>query len=150
MWRVAGVAIDNAGDCWASAIDTKSRAHLIYYAGCTGNGAVASGFKNKSYGGLDFDSKGNLVSIDFENHRVFVYSGCNPKCGLVAGPLALRGGGIYGKVNAAGTLFATADYTSASIDVYKYDGKSLKFDYSFNRDLNPSASAEGIAFSPSD
>jgi hypothetical protein len=148
MWRLAGVAIDNAGNCWGSAIDTKSAAHLIYYPACSGNGAVATGFKNKSYGGLDFDTKGNLVSIDYQNQRAFVYSGCNPKCRLVAGPLALRGAGIYGKVNAKGTLFATVDYNAGTVDVYHYDGKSLKFDYSFNRDLNPSASAEGIAFSP--
>jgi hypothetical protein len=150
MYRLAGVAIDAAGDCWGSAIDVKNAAKLLYFAGCTGNGTVATGFKNKSYGGLDIDTKGNIVSIDYQNRRVFVYSGCNPACTLVAGPLALKGGGIYGKVNAKGTLFATADYNAGQIDVYRYDGKSLKFEFFFNQDLDQGASAEGIAFSPGD
>jgi hypothetical protein len=150
MYRVAGVAVDNSGDCWASAFDAKKKAALVYFAGCTGAGSVASGFKNTSYGGLEIDSKGNILSIDYQSRDVFVYSGCNPKCTLVAGPLALHDTAIYGKVNATGTLFATADYNAGSVDVYRYDGKSIKFEYSFSQDLNASSAAEGIAFSPSD
>ncbi|HXM06182.1 MAG TPA: hypothetical protein VN936_01900 [Candidatus Acidoferrum sp.] len=150
MYRVAGVVMDNSGNCWASAFDVKKKAALVYFAGCTGAGRLATGFKNTSYGGLDIDSKGNILSIDYQSRDLFVYSGCNPDCIRVAGPLALHDAAIYGKVNSTGTLFATADYNAGSVDVYRYDGKSIKFEYSFNQDLDASSVAEGIAFSPSD
>jgi hypothetical protein len=148
MYRLAGVAIDDAGDCWASAVDTKSKATLLYFAGCTGAGAVATGYKNASYGGLDIDSKGHLLALDYQNQKLFVYSGCNPACTRVAGPLALAGPAVYGKVNAKGTLFATTDYVNAKVDVYRYSGTSIRFDYSFSQDLTALGSPEGIAFSP--
>ncbi len=86
IMAVAGVAQARNGDCWASATNSGGTATLIYFKGCSGAGRAASHFKNKSYGGLDIDSHGNLVAISSFSEELYVYAGCNPSCRLVGGP----------------------------------------------------------------
>lgn len=148
MNRLAGVALDKRGDCWASATNASSVATLIYFARCTGNGKVTTGFKNAGYGGLEFDRNGNLLALDYNGTQLFVYSGCRPACTLVGGPFALHGQSIYGKLDKAGTTFAAGDYQTGQVDVYKYASTALTYEYSFNQDLSQGSSVEGIAFSP--
>ena len=148
MYRVAGVALDKRGDCWASAVDTNSNPTLIYFAHCAGKGRAASGFQNSSYGGLEVDKGGNLLTLDSNAARLFVYSGCRPACKLVAGPFALQGLSLYGKLDAKGTTFAAADYANGEIDLYKYSTTALTYQFSFNQDLSRGSSVEGVAFSP--
>jgi hypothetical protein len=148
MNRLAGVALDKRGDCWASATNASSVATLIYFARCAGDGQVTTGFQNTGYGGLEFDKSGNLLAIDFNGTQIFVYSGCRPACSLVAGPFPLHGQSIYGKLDRAGTTFAAADYQTGRVDIYKYSSTALTYEYSFNQDLSQGSSVEGIAFSP--
>jgi hypothetical protein len=148
MYRVAGVAFDKSGDCWASAMDGSGGANLTYFKHCAGSGKAATGYKNTSYGGLQLDKQGDLIALDWAGKSIFIYSGCKPACTLVAGPLALRGQSLYGKVDAHGTTFAVANYTSGEIDVYSFNGKALSYQYSFDQDLNKGSDVEGVAFSP--
>jgi hypothetical protein len=55
MYKVAGVALDTRGNCWASAEQKSGAAVLVYFAGCAGSGKVATGFMNTDYGDLMFD-----------------------------------------------------------------------------------------------
>ena len=120
MHEVAGVAMSKDGDCWASAIDANSHANLTYFKGCSGSGATAKGFINPSYGGLDFDAAGNLVSFSGNSAQLYVYRGCNPRCKLVGGPFSMGGTSVYGHLNKSRDMLAVADYQHGQIDLYTY------------------------------
>jgi len=153
MFRLNGVAMDNSGNCWASALLKTGVATLTYFKGCAGKGVAATGFQNVSPGGLDIDSSGNLVSIDGEfasngPGQVWVYSGCNPACTLVGGPFPLIGQSAFGHLNHLGNRFATADSQHNQIDVYSYSPTSITFLYSFNNGIPQNGTVEGVAYNP--
>lgn len=149
IYHTGGVAMSNAGDCWVDAKTSVSGgAALIYFKGCAGGGAVASGFKPTYYGGIDIDNKGNLVIVDDMSEMVYIYSGCNPKCKAVGGPFPLKGETFYGRLNAANTQYIAVDRTDAIVDVYSYSTKKLKFLYSFDKGLTTSLLPDGVAVNP--
>ncbi|MGA2760434.1 MAG: hypothetical protein ABSF08_08975, partial [Candidatus Cybelea sp.] len=120
MSLVAGVAINTAGDCWANALNAYSVAVLVYFAGCTGSGQLATGFTNGSYGGVDIDRYGNLVTTSLYGpsgsipSTVNVYSGCNPACTLRSST-ALAGESIYGHVGKVTQRYVTTDLLYADV-----------------------------------
>jgi hypothetical protein len=123
---------------------------LYYFKGCNSDGQLTTGYygDGDNYGGLDIDKYGNIVSIYANYHNtpaVYVYSGCNPTCAPVSGPLPLVGNGTYGHLNNDSTEFAVADTQFSSIDVYKFTPTSLRFEYSFNGGLS---GIEGVAYNP--
>ena len=148
-FHVGGVAMSNAGDCW---IDVKTSAsggaELVYYKGCAGNGAVASGFQQTYYGGIDIDKSGNLVIIDDMAEDVYIYSGCAPTCTVVGGPFALKGESFWGKLDQPNNLFTAVDRTDGLVDVYSYSTKNLKFIYSYNSGLSAGLLPNGVAINP--
>src|ERR1700729_166993 len=148
MYEVAGVAMANNGDCWASATNSLGTATLTYFAGCTGSGVAATGWANTYYGGLDIDANGNLVAIDAFTPALRVYSGCNPACTQVGGPFPLLNDCVFGHVNKQSMTFACGDYTLGQIDVYYYSPTSLTYWYSFNNGLGVSDDVEGAAYNP--
>ncbi|HEY1653902.1 MAG TPA: hypothetical protein VGF86_02175 [Candidatus Tumulicola sp.] len=148
MFEVAGVAMDSKGNCWADATNPRGAATLTYFQNCAGRGEAATGFANSSFGGLDFDAHGNLVTIDFAASNVRVYAGCDPACRKVGGPLALRGRAVFGKLNRLGVSFAAADVTSGQIDIYDYTPARLTYKYRFNEGLPGTQDVEGIAYDP--
>src|SRR5579883_727962 len=152
MYEVAGVAQAKNKDCWASATDSAGTATLTYFKGCSGSGTQATGFKNSSYGGLDIDSKGNIVSIDaFANGvgAVYVYKGCNPACTVVGGPFALSGESVFGHLDKKSKNFIAGDFANGKADVYSYSAtKGLKLEYSITNGLTSSYDVEGVAFNP--
>lgn len=142
-----GVAVNSKGDCWMSAgTYTTSGFVLVYWKGCKGSGKVATGTKNGALGGLFFDTKGNLVSIDVTG-SLYVYSGCDPKCTLVSST-ALKGASIFGNLNAKGNQVAIGDVTNSDIDVYSYAPSGIKYMYSFNSGLNGTGYTEAGGFDP--
>lgn len=149
----AGVAIDSKGDCWMSAATTTTNTGflMVYWKGCKGKGVVATGTKNSAFGGLFFDTKGNLVSVDVgasgTNGAIWVYKGCDPKCTLV-GSLKTKGASLFGNLNPAGTELAIGDIGNSQIDVYKYTPTKLTYMYSFNNDLNGTGFIIGGGFNP--
>jgi hypothetical protein len=148
---VAGVAMARNGDCWGSSYDARDAASLTYFKRCSGAGQAATGFKNVSYGGLDIDENGNIVSIDFEGGstgQIWVYRGCNPACSVVGGPFPLHGNAASGHLNETSTEFVAADFANMEVDVYKYDVRRLTYQYSFNNDLSGSVELAGAAFNP--
>jgi hypothetical protein len=155
MFEVAGVAMASNGDCWADAINSDDVAVLIYFAGCSGGGVVATGFTNAFYGGLDIDKKGNLVAESLFGpsftlpSTVSVYSGCNPACTLIS-TSSLTGESIFGHLGKASLRFVTPDIESADVEVYNYRPSGLTLLYSFTGGL-PCATdeCEGAAYSPS-
>jgi hypothetical protein len=149
--EAGGVAMASDGDCWISASGESSGGadpHLVYFKGCAGKGQAATGFKNSSYGGLDIDAKGNLVSVDVNAEKLYIYSGCTPACKVVGGPFALHGTSFFGKVNSTSTEYAAADLTNGSVDVYSYSTSKVSYEYSFTNGLTASADVIGIAFNP--
>jgi hypothetical protein len=146
---VAGVAVDKTGDCWASSTNSSGAASLTYFKGCRGSGQTATGYENQSYGGLEVDKEGNLISIDVNNAAIYVYAGCNPACTLVGGPFALHGESIYGKLDPAGKTFAAPEFDSGQVDIYAYSpSRGLTYEYSFSNGLSASLLPEGTAYAP--
>ncbi|MBV8344234.1 MAG: hypothetical protein JO190_04465 [Candidatus Eremiobacteraeota bacterium] len=148
MNEVAGVALAKNGDCWASATDANGVATLTYFKACRGSGKKASGYRNAYYGGLDIDDKGNLVSLSYEDAKLYIYKGCNPRCTRISGPFRLKGEATFGHLNAASTKLVTGDFQYGRIDVYDYSSTKIRFAYSFNRGFSPSEVVEGAAFNP--
>jgi hypothetical protein len=146
-----GVALAKNGDCWMASENNSSfgAATLTYFKGCKEPGKAATGWKNAYYGGLVIDRQGNLISVDGLTPAIWVYRGCDPACGLVAGPFPLEGGSFYGSLNANGNELAIGDFQYAQADVYKYSPKKLTYLYSFNKDLFPGDHVEAASFSPS-
>jgi hypothetical protein len=148
MDEVAGVAMDNSGNCWASAVDSSGAATLTYFAGCTGSGQQATGFMNSDYGGLDIDKSGNIVSLDYSGERMWVYSGCNPTCTLVGGPFTLHGDSVFGHLNKQSMAFVAGDFSNGEEDVYSYSPSAVTYMYSFDNGLDASLYVEGAAYNP--
>jgi len=147
---IASVALSRNGDCWAEGDEVSGPGGLYYFKGCNTDGVVATGYfsENDNYGGIDVDKHGNILSIVANYHNspaLYVYSGCNPACTMLSGPLPLKGTGTYGHLNADSTEFAAADSQNSSIDVYKYSPTSLTYEYSISRGLSAVA---GVAFNP--
>lgn len=152
MLGVVGVALDKNGNCWASAESKSAGGILVYFAGCSGSGVVATGFQNTSFGGLDLDPSGNFVSIDETANgvgQIWVYKGCNPACTLVGGPFPMNGESVYGHLNAKGNRLAIANGAYGQIDIYSYSPTSIKYLYSFERGLRASYEVDGAAYDPS-
>jgi hypothetical protein len=143
----AGVAIDSKGDCWMSAATSSNTGFvMVYWKGCKGKGVVATGTKNSDFGGLFFDTKGNLVSIDVGG-MLYVYKGCDPKCTVVSSS-KMKGDSIFGNLNAAGNELVAGDVTNSTIDVYKYASTGAKYSYSFNSGLDGTGYTEAGGFDP--
>lgn len=152
MYEVVAVALDERGNCWASAIGNypSYTPRLIYFKKCTGGGVAATNWHNSFYGGLDFDSDGNLVSIDLTFNtkgRVFVYSGCNPQCKIVGGPFALYDEAVYGHLNKNSTFFAAGDFQLGQVDIYNYAPTKITYRYSFNNGLMYNLYPQGVTYS---
>jgi hypothetical protein len=156
---VFAVAVDRAGDCWAQGVyETYSRGDiyvLVYYKGCSGTGQIATGFLNKSKGGLDIDKDGNIVSIESgqgtnTHGSLYVYKGCNPACTVVGGPLALHGdaGEFYGHLDKGGNTFATMDFFVPQVNIYSYTPTALTYLYSFNNGMSACGDCTGAAYAP--
>ena len=150
MFKVAGSVMDKSGNCWVTAEQNSSGgpAVLVYFAGCTGSGQVATGFMNTDYGSLSFDRNGNLVSMDKVGVQLWVYKGCNPACTLVGGPFPLQGEGVFAALNKQSMTLMAGDFVNGQVDVYLYSPTSLTYMYSFNNGLSYSGKIEGVAYNP--
>ena len=155
IYEIGGVAMAANGDCWADAINSADVAQLVYFAGCSGAGVVATGFTNGFYGGVDIDGKGNLVTVSLFGPSfslpsiVNVYSGCNPACTLLSST-TLTGENIFGHLGKVSARFVTPNLESADIEVYRYKPSGLTLNYSFTGGI-PCATdeCEGAGYSPS-
>ncbi len=151
---VAGVAMNSVGDCWANAYNISFVAVLVYFAGCTGSGQLATGFTNGTYGGVDIDSQGNLVTTSLYGptgslpSTVNVYSGCNPACTMLSST-ALIGESLYGHIGKQNRRYVTTDLQFADVEVYRYKKTGLTPYYSFTGGL-PCATelCEAAAYDP--
>jgi hypothetical protein len=137
---VVGVAMNSAGDCWGDGFNGSEETVLVYFAGCSGSGQLATGFTNRGFGGVDIDSQGNLVTTsllgsDFRlPSSVNVYSGCKPACTLLSlTPLA--GESIYGHIGKQNARYVTTDLEFADVEVYMYNKSGLSPYYSFTGGL---------------
>ena len=156
MSLVAGVAINTAGDCWANALNAYEVAVLIYFAGCTGSGQLATGFTNASYGGIDIDRYGNLVTTSLygPSARYRALSTCTRAAiphARYAAPRPLPAESIYGHVGKVTQRYVTTDLLYADVEIYQYRATTgLSLNYSFTGGL-PCATdhCEAAAYDPS-
>ena len=152
LFEVVAVALDKRGNCWASGIGNypSYTPRLLYFKNCAGAGVVATNWHNSFYGGLDFDSDGNLVSLDLTFNtkgRVFVYSGCDPVCKIVGGPFALYDEAVYGHLNKNSTFFAAGDFQLGQVDIYNYASTQITYRYSLNNGLMYNLYPQGVTYS---
>ena len=155
--QVGGVGMAPNGDCWADASKRGSSgvAVLVYFAGCSGAGEVATGFDNRFYGSVNIDGKGNLVTTSLFGPSysvpsvVYVYKGCNPACTLISSS-NLAGESIGGHLDKRSSRYVTVDLESADVEVYRYRSSGLRLKYSFTGGI-PCATDQCItaAYSPS-
>lgn len=149
----AGVAMDASGNCWLSTAKKISNGipvgfRLIYWAGCTGDGVVATGTGGQSsYGGLFIDNAGDIGSFDAFNGKLHVYSGCNPNCSSLD-TFTLQGQSFYGGLNGSGAKLAVGDEMNGSCDVYNYMPPTFTLRYTFDAGLKHSRLVESCIFSP--
>jgi hypothetical protein len=148
MYKVAGPLMAPNGDCWASAENYSGYATLTYFAGCTGNGTQANGFKNTDYGSLEYDRNGNIVSVDKTGMQIWVYSGCNPDCTVVGGPYPLYNLAVWCSLNKQSMALACGAPDAGEVDVYSYSPSGITLLYSFNNGLTVSGTVEGVAYNP--
>lgn len=148
MYEVAGVAMDNSGNCWADAQNASGFATLTYFAGCSGSGQEATGFTNMFYGGVDIDRNGNLVTLSTFDSKIYVYKGCNPACTLVGGPFPMLNEAVYGHLNKQSMTLCTGDFELGQMDVYYYNPTAVTYWYSFNNALNIYDVPVGCAYNP--
>lgn len=148
MYKVAGPLLAPNGDCWASAENSSGLATLTYFAGCTGGGVQATGFMNTDYGSLEYDRNGNIVSVDKSGMQIWLYSGCNPACNLVAGPFPLMNLAVWCSLNKQSMTLACGAPDAGEVDVYAYSPAGITFIYSFNYGLSVSGTVEGVAYNP--
>ena len=148
-FHVGGVGMSNSGDCW---IDVKTSAsggvELVYYKGCAGNGAIASGFQQTYYGGIDIDKSGNLVIIDdmAEDVAPSIAAAIQPARSSAA-PFALKGESFWGDLFSR--IISSRQWTvHGSVDVYSYSTKNIKFIYSYNSGLSAALLPNGVAVNP--
>ncbi len=120
---------------------------MIYFKRCSGSGRPAVGFQNYSYGGLDIDDQGNLVSVSIYDANLWVYKGCNPRCATIGGPFPMRGLPVFGHLNKRSTLFAVANNENVTVDIYSYGPKNLTYLYSFPG-ASESGDIGGVAYNP--
>jgi len=148
MEEVAGVAMAPNGDCWASAVSATTPT-LTYFQGCSGRGKAATHYKNASYGGLDIDAQGDLVSVSYNTYesKIYVYKGCNPRCSLIGGPFTLKHKAMTAHLNEESTSLLVADYQRAVVDLYSYSPTKLTFQYSFISGVS-GGTISGVAFNP--
>ncbi|MBV8724669.1 MAG: hypothetical protein JO350_04970 [Candidatus Eremiobacteraeota bacterium] len=148
-----GVAMDNSGNCYMTSENASFTASIMtYWAGCSGSGTTATGYLNSSYGALEIDNSGNILSVDAFNSsgsQLYVYSGCNPACTVVGGPYPLHGSTLFVRLNKANGRLAGVEYVNGQVDLYNYSATGgLTYLYSFNNGLTTSLQPEGIAWQP--
>lgn len=151
IYEAGGVAMSTKGDCWLSASGVESGGTspaLVYFKGCAGSGTVATGFKNTSFGNLDIDDSGNLVSTDANAETIYVYSGCAPACKKLGGPFSMHGMSFFGKLNSTSKRYALADMANGAVDIYSYSPTKITYMYSFTSGLTASLIPIGDAFNP--
>jgi hypothetical protein len=152
LYNVASVAIAPNGDCWATGWNGIEYI-LFYFAQCRHRGVIATGYQaGRASTALDIDGNGNLVTIGGYGDSpssLYIYSGCNPSCKLVGGPFQLQGSSRGGHLDASSKQFVAADSQYDQLDIYSYSTSGIKYEYSINNGLPPSATVTGAAFSPS-
>jgi hypothetical protein len=67
----------------------------------------------------------------------------------VGGPFQLQGSSRGGHLDASSKQFVAADSQYDQLDIYSYSTSGIKYEYSINNGLPPSATVTGAAFSPS-
>jgi hypothetical protein len=149
--EIIGVAVDAAGNVYASYYNQNFAPQLMEFPSGTAPGTTIATYPVSTPGGIAFDASGNLVVIDplmGGTGVAFVMSGCPSTC-TASGPFSLKGSAVFGKFDATGDQFAVADFTNGSVDVYAYAGSSgISYQYSYHRGLSVKDNVEGIAESP--
>ena len=138
-------AVDSKGNVWASYYNQGFAISLIVWPGGAMPGHVVTGYVNQNTpGDLMFDNSDTLVSIQTLFTHAYVY-----RCSAAAATctnlrtVSLRGGSLFGALNAKNTDMQITDYANGAVDVYAYP--SLKYEYSYNEGFQPGYSVQGIA-----
>lgn len=142
--QIGSVAVDSAGNVWASYFTSKGSIELIVWRHAKMPGQVVSGYVNQNTpGSLLFDNKGTLLSVQTRFIHLYEYrcDAAKASCSNTQ-TFTLQGGSLFGALNAKNTDFQATDYENDSVDVYTYPG--LNYEYSYSNGLSKSASAQGI------
>ena len=148
MDGVAGVAMDNKGNCWADGINPSVQATLTYFAGCAGHGVQATASARVPA----VSTSTPLVTWSRSTSEGFWRTRGRRLFGLQAGVHAasstpLIAPAIYGHLNHLHNKLAVADFGHGQIDIYRYSPTGgVTYLYSFNNGLSASLFVEGVAY----
>jgi hypothetical protein len=144
-----GVALDREGNCWLDAVDLLDQPTLTEFPGCAGGGIVAKNFVNQTFGGIEIDKSGNLLTFDVVgasgSGALDVYRGCNPRCKLVSSN-ALVNPAYFGHLNASGDRLAVGAFLAGQVDIYSYSPRKLTYLYSFDTGLSLFDDVLGVTY----
>ena len=138
-------AVDSKGNVWGSYYDQQGRISLIVWQNGAMPGHPVSGYVNQNTpGGLLFDDRDNLVSIQTRFGHAYTYrcSAAAASCTNTA-TFTLHAASLFGALNARNTDIQLTDYANDSVDVYAYP--TFTYEYSYDAGLLKTSSVEGIA-----
>ncbi len=137
-------AVDSKGNVWATYYNQGFAVSLIVWPGGSMPGHPVGGYVNQNTpGDLFFDRHDKLVSVQTLFNHVYTYR-CDASKAACSntGIFALKGGSLFGALNAKNTNVQVTDYANRSVDVYAYP--SFAYEYSYNNGFMPNYSVEGI------
>ncbi len=144
IFQLETAAVDSKGNVWATYYNQGFAVSLIVWPGGSMPGHPVSGYANQNTpGDLLFDRHDRLVSVQTLFSHVYTYR-CDASKAACAntGIFALKGGSLFGALNAKNTNLQVTDYKNGSVDVYAYP--SFAYEYSYSRGFMPNYSVEGI------
>lgn len=144
--HVAGVALDKAGDVFASynGLGSDTGGVVEFHAPDFTN-RTNMHITLKYAGGLGFDAKGHLLVIDQNGPSLNVYNVGQRK---PVATLSLPGASWFFAFNQASTQLYVADYKLGEIDVFRYTPTALKQINKITNGESPSSDDFGVVDTP--
>lgn len=136
-------AVDAKGNVWATYY-SQNAIDLIVWPGGAMPGKVVGGYVNQNTpGDLEFDKHGNLISLQSLFTHVYLYR-CDATTASCTNTrvVNLKGGSLFGSLNARNTDYQVTGYESDEVDVYAYP--SFEYKYSYNNGLRGDYSVQAI------
>lgn len=140
--------IDSADNLFMVYADVYGLGHVVEFAGGK-NPATSLPISLGFPGGVTLDAAGNLLVVDQDARNVSVFA--PPYTAPAIATFSLQADSIPCRFTRRGTLLYCADFTNASVDVYRYDVRhpgAASYVYSFTNAIQPGSQNAGIALSP--
>jgi len=139
------VTVDANGGVYAVGYTTVHDHHttMVYWANGAGPGVQITAYKNTYTGGLNIDSSGNIIALDYTD--VWIYSGCPAAC-VAHGPFPLMSPSGRASLDVRNNTYEVSNFSFGRVDVYAYNGTAgITYEYSYDRGMS---TVVGVAIDP--